>query len=119
MNEKRQSVRVQCYLPVQIKSIDSNGSQAIENGLVVNISRTGLCVRISQFIPLVSHLYIHLNFPNRSPIEMQVVPTRISELPHLEKYEIGGQFVELSPEDENAIQSFQYKTLFETTTQQH
>ncbi len=117
MNERRQSVRVQCHLPALLKNIDSNSLQPIDNALVMNISRSGICVRLDQFIPVQSRLYVYLNLPDHPPIEVRTAPAWISELPHLEKYEMGGRFVGIRPEDENAIQSFQYKTLLEKIPQ--
>ena len=113
MNERRQAIRVQCELPTQFRNLDGYSSQPIENAVVVNISRSGICIRVNDFIPIQCRLYVYLNLPSRPPIEVRVVPAWIAELPQSGKYEIGARFVEMRSEDEEAIQNYQYQTLLE------
>ncbi len=79
--------------------------------MVVNISRSGVCIRTSEFVPIQSHLYVYISFPNQPTIEARVAPAWVAELPHSGKYEVGARFVGMRTEDEEAIQNYQYQTL--------
>ena len=113
MNERRQSVRVQCELPTLIRDADSDSPQAFSDAVVLNISIGGLCIRTDRFVPIQSHLSVYLSLPDRPTIEVRVAPAWIVQLPQPGKYEMGARFVEMRPEDENAIQTFQYRSLLE------
>ena len=113
MTERRQAVRVQCEIPTQFRNLDSSYSQPIENAIVVNISRSGICIRVNEFVPIQSRLYVYLTLPSQPPIEVRVAPAWIAEIPHLSKYEIGARFMEIRLEDEETIQNYQYQTLLQ------
>jgi c-di-GMP-binding flagellar brake protein YcgR len=81
--------------------------------MVVNISRSGICIRVNEFIPIQSHLYVYLSLPSLPTIEIRVAPAWVAELPHSGSYEVGARFVEMRPEDEEAIQNYQYQTLLQ------
>ena len=113
MIERRESVRVECELQSSYRDLDSKNPGRIENAVVKNISRGGIKIRFDEFIPIQNRLYVYLPLPARQTIETQIVPAWIVELPHLGKYEMGARFVNMSPEDEEAIQNFQYQALLE------
>ena len=113
MQERRQAVRVKCELPTQFRNLDTHSSQPIVDAIVTNISRSGVCIQVNEFIPIQNRLYVYINIPDQPTIEARVVPAWIAELPHLGKYEIGVHFVEIRSEDEEVIQNYQYKTLLE------
>ena len=113
MQERRQSIRVKCELPTQFRNLDSDSPQPISNAIVVNVSRSGVCLRVDKFIPIQNRLYVYLNLPNQPMIEVRVTPAWIAELPHSGKYEIGARFAEIRSEDEEIIQNYQYQTLLE------
>ena len=89
MQERRQAVRVQCELPTQFRNLDSDSSQPVSNAVVVNISRSGVCLRLNEFIPIQNRLYVYINIPNRPTIEARVVLSWIAELPRSGNYEMG------------------------------
>lgn len=111
MIERRQSTRVQCELPALLRNLNAGHVQPIVNTVVTNISRTGLCMQLDQFIPVPSRLQVYLNLPNQPTIEVQAAPAWIAEIPHRGKYTMGVRFIEIHPQDEETIQNFQYQTL--------
>ena len=119
MNERRQSIRVECELPSRFRNLDPAFPSKIADALVKNISRGGVCIRVNEFIPIQCHLYFYLTLPNHETIEVRLVPAWIVELPYLGKYEIGARFVEMSSEQEDAIQSFQYQALLKKIPSRH
>jgi c-di-GMP-binding flagellar brake protein YcgR len=113
MIERRQSIRVECELPSRFRNLDSGFSQKISEAVVKNISRGGVCLRVDEFIPIQCHLHFYLTLPDHQTLEVRLAPAWIVELPHLGKYEIGARFVEMSAEQEDAIQSYEYQVLLE------
>ena len=113
MLERRQSIRVECEIPSKFRNLEPGYPQKIADALVKNISRGGIRIRIDEFIPIQCHLCFYLTLPNHETIEVRIAPAWIVELPALGKYELGARFVEMSSEQEDAIQSFQYQTLLQ------
>ena len=113
MQERRQSIRVECEFSTTFRDLDSGNPGRIEGAVVKNISRGGVKIRVDAFIPIQDRLYIYLHLPSHHTIEVQVKPAWIDELPHLGKYEVGARFVDMKQEDEEAIQGFQYQALLE------
>ena len=113
MNERRQSIRVECELPSRFRNLDPSYPPKVAEATVKNISRGGVCIRVDEFVPIQCHLHFYLTLPNHKTIEVRLVPTWIIELPHLKKYEAGARFVDMRQEDEEAIQGFQYRALLE------
>ena len=112
MIERRQSIRVECELPSKFRNLDPKiHPQKLCEALVKNISRGGVRIRTDEFIPIQAQLYFYLRLPNHEAIEVRLTPTWIVELPNLGKYELGARFVEMSREQEDAVQDFQYQTL--------
>ena len=113
MQERRQSIRVECEFSTTFRDLDSGNPGQIEGAVVKNISRGGVKIRVDAFIPIQDRLYVYLHLPSHHTIEVQVKPAWIVELPHLGKYEVGARFVDMKQEDEEAIQGFQYQALLE------
>ena len=119
MNERRQSIRVECELPSRFRNLDPGYPPKVADATVKNISRGGVCIRVNEFIPIQCHLHFYLTLPNHDTIEVQLVPAWIVELPHLGGYEMGARFVEMSAEQEDAIQNFQYHALLDKIPIRH
>ena len=119
MNERRQSIRVECELPSRFRNLDPGYPPKVAEATVKNISRGGVCIRINEFIPIQCHLHFYLTLPNHETIEVRLVPAWIIELPHLGKYELGARFAEMSPEQEDIIQNFQYQALLQKIPARH
>ena len=113
MLERRRSIRVECELTITFRDLDSQNPAHIENAVIKNISRGGLKIRVTDFVPIQDRLYISIHLPSHRTVEAQVVPALIVELPHVGQYELGARFVEMRPEDEEAIENFQYQALLE------
>ena len=113
MIERRQSIRVECELPSRYRTLGREQSQKLVEAVVRNISRGGVCIRVDQFVPLQSHLYFYLALPHQEAIEIRLIPAWIVELPNLSKYEIGARFVEMTPQQEDVVQNYQYRALLE------
>lgn len=113
MLERRQSIRVECELTTSYRDLDSNNPSRVECAVIKNISRSGVKIRVEGFVPIQDRLYIYLHLPTHQTIEVQVKPAWIVELPHLNQYEIGARFVEMSEDHEKAIENFQYQALLE------
>ena len=112
MIERRQSVRVECELPSKFRNLDPKSYPTrVADALVKNISRGGVRIRVDEFVPVNHELYFYLNLPNHEAIEVRIVAAWIVELPNLRKYELGARFVEMGPEQEDAIEHYQYQTL--------
>ena len=116
MMERRQSIRTECEFPSNFRNLEAgSNSHKICETLVKNISRGGICIRVDEFIPIRSPLYFYLQLPNHETIEVRLTPAWIAEMPNWGTYEMGACFVEMSAEEENAIQSFQDQDLQEKT----
>jgi c-di-GMP-binding flagellar brake protein YcgR len=113
MIERRQALRVECELTTSYRDLDSEDPARIECAVVKNISRGGLKIRVDAFVPIQDRLYVYLHLPTHQTLEVQVRPAWIVELPHLNKYEMGARFFEMSEDHEKAIENFQYQALLE------
>ena len=113
MIERRQSIRVECELPSSFRNLEPGFPAQMVHVVVKDISRGGVRIRMDEFIPIQCHLHFYLQLPDHETVEVQITPAWIVELPNLGKYEMGARFVEMSPEQESAIQSFQYKALLQ------
>ena len=113
MLERRESIRVECDLPSSVRSLDPSFPRQVIHVVVKNISRSGVCLRVDEFIPIQCHLHFYLQLPEHEAVEVRLTPAWIVELPHLGKYEMGARFAEISHEQEDAIQVFQYKALLQ------
>lgn len=74
-----------------------NEGLPVEGSVGADISRGGVRIRVHQFIPLRSVVYlkIHLTNPVRTlPVKGTVVWIR--EVPHSEAFDVGIQFVEVN-----------------------
>lgn len=112
MIERRHSIRVDCELSSKFRNLDPRSHpQTICEAVVKNISRGGVRLRVDEFVPIQSYLYFYLRLPKHEIIEVRIAPTWIVELPSLGKYEMGARFVEMSSQQEDAVQNFQYDTL--------
>ena len=119
MNERRQSLRVDCEIPSQFRNLDPGFPFKMADAIVRNISRGGVCIRVDEFVPIQCPLHFYLSLPDHEPIEVQLVSAWIVEVPNLGKYEIGARFVEMSAEQEDAIQNFQYQELLKKIPSRH
>ena len=119
MNERRQSIRVECELPSRFRNLDPRYPQKVSDALVKNISRGGVCIRVDEFIPIQCQLHFYLMLPNHDPIEVRLALTWIAEVPNLGKYDLGARFVEMSTEQEDVLQNFQYQTLLQKIPERH
>jgi c-di-GMP-binding flagellar brake protein YcgR len=113
MIERRQSIRVECELPSSCRNMDPHFPPKVLNVVVKNISRGGVRIRLNEFIPIQCHLHFYLQLPNQDTIEIQIAPAWVVELPHLGVYEMGARFVDMSSDQEDAIQGFQYRSLLQ------
>ena len=112
--ERRRSIRVDCELSSKFRRLDKEPEpQRLGEAVVRNISRGGVCIRLDGFIPLQAHLYFYLALPHQEVIEVRLVPAWIVELPQLGKYEMGARFVEMTPQQEDIIQNYQYRALLD------
>ena len=114
MMERRQSIRVDCELSSEFRSFDVKSPlNKVSEATVINISRGGVRIRTDEFVPVQANLYIYLHLPQHETIEIRIIPTWVNEVPNLNKYEVGARFVEITSEQEDAIQDFQYRTLLQ------
>ncbi len=113
MQERRSCIRVECELSTSYRDLDSESPARIECGVVKNISRSGIKIRLDEFVPIQNRLFVYLHLPSSQTLELQVRPAWVVELPHLDKFEVGAQFVDMSDEQERAIENFQYQALLE------
>jgi c-di-GMP-binding flagellar brake protein YcgR len=119
MNERRQCIRVECELPSRFRNLDPSYPPKIAEAMVKNISRGGVCLRVDEFIPIQCCLHFYLTLPNHVTLEVKLALAWIVEIPHLGKYEMGARFVEMSSEQEDAIQNFQYEALLQKIPARH
>lgn len=113
MQERRQSVRVECEIHSSVRDLDSTSPNHIKDAVIRNLSRGGLRLRMDEFIPIHDRLTVYFNLPNHHAVEVHIALAWVVEIPHINKYEMGARFVEMSQEDEDAIQNFQYKAILE------
>ena len=112
MVERRQSMRVECELPSKFRNFDSKSDPfRFSDAVVKDISRGGVRLRVDEFIPVKSELYFYLSLPNHEIIEVRIVTAWVAELPNLGKYELGARFVQVGPEQEDAIENFRRQAL--------
>ncbi len=113
MQERRQSVRVECEIPSSVRDLDSPSPNRIKEAVIRNLSRGGLRLRMDEFVPIQDRLALYFSLPNHHTVEVHISLAWVVEIPHINKYEMGARFVEMSQEDEDAIQHFQYKAILE------
>ncbi len=113
MQERRQSVRVECEIPSSVRDLDSLSPHQIKTAVIRNLSRGGIRLRMDEFVPIQDRLTVYFNLPNHRSVEVHITLAWVVEIPHINKYEMGARFVEMSREDEDAIQNFQYKAILE------
>ncbi len=113
MHERRQSVRVECEIPSSVRDLDSPSPHHIREAVIRNLSRGGMRIRMDEFIPIQDRLTIFFNLPNHHSVEVHLKIAWVVEIPRIGKYELGARFAELSREDEDAIQNFQYRAILE------
>ena len=113
MIERRQSIRVECELSSKFRTLDKEHGYKLSEAVVRNVSRGGILIRLERFIPLQAQLYFYLELPHHEVIEVRLVPAWIVEIPSIGRYEMGARFVEMTPEQEDVIQDFQYRALLD------
>ena len=120
MMERRQSIRVECELSSKFRRLDKTSDpQKLGEAIVRNISRGGVCIRLDNPLPLQTHLHFYLALPHQEVIEVRLVPAWVTELPNLGKYEMGARFVEMTPQQEDIIQNYQYRSLLDRMPPRH
>ena len=113
MVERRRSVRVACELATSYRDMNPQKPVQIENAIVKNISRGGVRLLVNDFIPTTARLHIYLHLSRYQTIEVRVQPTWVTEIPHLNRYEVGASFVELSENNESAVETYQQHAVME------
>ena len=100
--EKRRSVRVDVSLPM---SYQVKGEQKFGNTLTRNLSATGASFLTDGFIKPNTHLALNINILKRSFSALGTVRWS-SVLPHFDKYQVGLEFMEVTPQDRNLISDY-------------
>jgi c-di-GMP-binding flagellar brake protein YcgR len=113
MIERRQSIRVECELSSKFRTLDKEHGQKLSEAVVRNISRGGVRILLDRFIPLQANIFFYLALPHQEVIEVRILPAWVVELPNLGKYEMGARFVEMTPQQEDVIQNYQYRSLLD------
>ena len=111
--ERRRSVRVECDLTTTLRELDPVKHVVLESAVVKNLSQGGIRLQVTDFIPTNSRLQVFLHLPDQQTMELRIQPTWIAEIPHLNRYELGARFVEMSENQESIVESYQKKALLD------
>ncbi len=106
IEEKRSSRRASCQAYSQFKNLDSKIPSAYNETFISDISEGGLRFRSPQFIPVHHRLSLKIDIPKAPSIEVIAKPAWIKELPNLEQYDVGVQFLTLSDTDKFLLKKF-------------
>ncbi len=105
-SEKRQHSRYQCEIDSSFKNLDAPATRPVSETMVQDISEGGLRFRANHFIPVHNKLLFRIQIPNHKTIEAVAKPAWIREIPSINQYDIGAQFISLSEEDREVIRQF-------------
>ena len=100
--EKRRNYRVGVALPV---SYQVRGEQKFGHTLTRNLSASGVSFLADDFIKPNTHLALDINILKKS-ISMLGTVRWSSALPHVDKYQVGLEFMEVAPQDRNFISDY-------------
>ena len=100
--EKRRSVRLDVSLPLRY---EVRGEQKFGNTLTRNLSATGASFLVDGFIKPNSHLALDINILKRSISAIGTVKWS-SALPRFDKYQVGLEFMEITPKDKTFISDY-------------
>ena len=104
--EKRRFERTQCGIDSSFKSLEGTSSPPAAETVVQDISEGGIRFRTNHFIPVHHRLLFRINVPNQKMIEAVTRPAWIREIPSLNQYDIGAEFISLSDGDREVIRQF-------------
>ena len=104
--EKRSSRRAKCQAISKFKNLDSESPATFYETFISDISEGGIRFRSPKFIPVHHRLSFKIDVPKHPNIEAVAKPAWIKELPNLEQYDIGAQFVILSDTDKTLLKNF-------------
>lgn len=103
--EKRRFQRLESRFPLKYKDLRKTGEE-FRGTISKNISEGGVRFRSDRFISLACRLVVEINVPPmEKPIRAISKIAWIKKLPAGDDYEVGNQFLEISREDKNTIES--------------
>ena len=86
--------------------MEGNHTSPSSETVISDISEGGIRFRAGKFIPVQNRLLFRLRLPNQKPIEAVAKPAWIREIPALNQYDIGAEFLSLSDGDREIIRSY-------------
>ena len=106
MEERRRFPRLRCSSPVQYRSV-LNPQEGFGGSMCRDLSISGVQMRAPAFLPLESRLVLLLSLPaSLKPIRVVARVVWVREAPVASLHECGLQFLEISPEDREAIAAY-------------
>lgn len=104
--ERRQFPRVACHAALQYRQV-LRPDQAYHGGLSKDVSAGGLRFEVPQCLPVRSRLLLEFSLPpGRAPMRLIAQVAWVAQRPRAAQYDVGAQFVELTPEDRAAVVRF-------------
>ena len=102
---KRKFERAQCEIDSSFKSLEQS-SRPVSETVVHDISERGIRFRSGDFIPVNHRLLFKINIPNHKTSEALARPAWIREIPSINQYDVGAEFISLSEENREIIRFF-------------
>ena len=109
--EKRRYPRVQTTLPLRYNELHGK-SYSAKDTVTKNISEGGVRFQTDRFFSLACHLVVEISVPELfKPIRTISKVAWIKKLPSGTEYEIGGQFLAMTNEDEEQLAQYTKRAL--------
>ena len=104
--ERRRSQRLLCHAALQFRDLQQPGGP-YTGGLAKDVSAGGLKFETAQFFSHQRRLLMQVALPGvPTPIRTVAQVVWTYKQPHNDQYEIGAQFVEITPHDREAMASY-------------
>ena len=108
--EKRRYLRVDTALPMRYNELHGK-SYSARGTTTKNVSEGGVRFHSDRFFSLACHLVVEINIPSLfKPIRTISKVAWIKKLPSGTEFEIGGQFLAMTNEDEQALSAYARET---------
>jgi c-di-GMP-binding flagellar brake protein YcgR len=115
MQERRNYPRLDISVGVSWKKVGASG-QAIESDLTKNIAAGGICLIMLEKVVIGDVLFLELSLPTKETIVCRGRVVWARELGILgkeaeKKFDVGVEFVDISPDDRETIKKFVFSFL--------
>lgn len=111
MDERRKAIRIRCEISCDYDDAPSRAINRPETScpaVAHDLSEGGARLMVFDFLPVGRKIRARIEIPHAPPVEALMEVRWVSEIPHCDRFEIGGQFVSLSEDQRDEIRRFLY-----------